>query len=267
MNTDALNLNVGINARPLRSTLHRLAAGIAVLTLASPLLAWADCVDMRKPTAAETDFYNRAWAALVAALPPVPVGATRGSHQDSFERVPTMGQKCADEKIGDFEILAQRSYVIIARNTYYNQNATVRVTMNVRKFPVPDKDPSAAYGAASPGRSAGLKVYNVVWSIDGGSSSPLGKVVAGALDRARLEAMVGKPLPSVAESQAFAAQAVPATVAAATVAAPAAAAGPAPATQSAAQPVAAQPAGQPPASDPTRDAVDTVNRLRGLFGR
>jgi hypothetical protein len=54
MNTDARKRDVAINAKPLRSTLQRVAAGIAVLTLASPLLAWADCVDTRKPTAAET---------------------------------------------------------------------------------------------------------------------------------------------------------------------------------------------------------------------
>ena len=73
------------------------------------------------------------------------------------------------------------------------------------------------------------------------------------MDRARLQAMVGKPLPSVAESQAIAAQAVPATVGGAPAAAP--------------NPTAPATPGQAPASEPAKDAVDTVNKLRGLFGR
>ncbi len=65
-----------LNAKPLCSAHHRLAAGIAVLALGWPVLASADCVDMRKPTAGEMEFHSRAIATLVAALPPVPVGGT-----------------------------------------------------------------------------------------------------------------------------------------------------------------------------------------------
>jgi len=255
MNTDARNLNAGINARPRRSALQRLAAGIAVLTLASPLLAWADCVDTRKPTAAEIEFFNRGTAALVAALPPVPVGA-RLENKDSLR---TLGSNQCVGQTGDFTLEATRYY------EHNNRSTRVYMFMNVAAWPISRDYPSAAYGTPNPGRSAGLKVNNVMWMVDG-SDSPLRKALADAIDRERLQAFVGKPLPTVAESQALAARAVPATVVAATVAAPAAAAGPAPATQTA-QPVAAQPAGQPPASDTTRDAVDTVNRLRGLFGR
>jgi hypothetical protein len=49
-----------------------LGAGIAVLAPTGPALA--DCVDTRKPTAAEMELHSRAVAALVAALSPVPVG-------------------------------------------------------------------------------------------------------------------------------------------------------------------------------------------------
>ena len=42
-----------VNARRLRCAPQRLAAGIAVLAMAWPVLALADCVDTRKPTAGE----------------------------------------------------------------------------------------------------------------------------------------------------------------------------------------------------------------------
>jgi hypothetical protein len=255
MNTHAHNHNARINARPLRSTLHGLAAGIAALVLGWPLPALADCVDTRKPTAGEMEFHSRAIAALVAALPPLPVGA-KLHNKDSF---PSLGQQCQGQT-GDFTLEATRNY------EHNSRLAIVSIQINVRQLPVSGTDPSEAYGAASPARSAGLKVNNVVWRISG-SDSPLRKTLAEAIDRTRLQALVGKPLPTVAESQALAAQATPATVAGASMTAPATAAAPA-ANAPAAQPVAAPAsAGQPAAPEPMRDAVDTVNRLRGLFGR
>jgi hypothetical protein len=148
----------------------------------------------------------------------------------------------------------------------------VSVAINATRLPATDDILSAAYGSASPNRSAGLKVNNVVWRISG-SDSPLRQALADAMDRPRLQGMVGKPLPSVAESQALAAQAVPATVAGTPPSASAAPAANSPATQSATQPAAsANPSapatpGQGPAPEPVKDAVDTVNKLRGLFGR
>jgi hypothetical protein len=206
-------------------------------------------VDTRKPTAAETDFFNRAIAAVVAALPPAPVGATL-QNKDSL---PTLGQQCQGQT-GDFSVQASRFY----EHNY--RKAIVSVQMNVPQMPAGSGGLSEAYGTASPRRSAGLQVNNVVGKVDG-SDSPLRKTLADAIDRTRLQALVGKPLPSVAESQALAAQATPATVAGATIAAPAA---------PASAPSVAQggtPAGQPPAAEPMRDAVDTMNKLRGLFGR
>jgi hypothetical protein len=241
-------------------TLRRrgLAACLAVLALGWAVPALADCVDTRKPTAAETDFHSRAIAALVASLPPVPVG---GRLQNP-DRVPTLGQQCVGST-GDFTLEAVRFYELNDRK------AIVSVSMNVRQLPAGDPVLVAAYGAPSPKLSAGLKVNNVVSRVSG-SDSPLRKALADGIDRARLQAMVGQPLPSVAESQALAAKAVPATVAT-TAPAPAAPASSAPATPAANQPVAASspPAGsgQAGGSDTVKDAVDTVNKLRGLFGR
>jgi hypothetical protein len=239
--------------------LQRLRVGLAVLALVWPVLAGADCVDIRKPTAAEADFHSRAIAALVAALPPVPVG---GKLQRN-DNLPTLGSNQCVGTTGDFSVQASRYYELNSRL------AIVEVGMNVRQLPTGDPALVAAYGSASPKLSAGLRVINVMSRVSG-SDSPLRKALADGIDRARLEAMVGKPLPSVAESQALAAQAVPATVAGPATAA--VAPSPSPATQSATEaaatkPSAPAPAGQAGASDPARDAVDTVNKLRGLFGR
>jgi hypothetical protein len=246
--------NTGIGSRSRRSALYRLAAGIAVLALGWPLPALADCVDTRKPTAAEMDFHSRAMAALVAALPPVPVG---GALQNK-DSVTALGQQCQGAT-GDFSLEASRFY----EHNY--RKSIVSVAINATRLPAGDAGLSAAYGSVSPTRSAGLKVNNVVWRVSG-SDSPLRHVLVNAIDRTRLEAMVGKPLPSVAESQALAAQAVPATVAGA---ATPAASSPSPQTaaQPAANPSAPAASGQSSASEPVKDTVDTVNRLRGLFGR
>lgn len=260
MNTSS-ELTAGLNAKPLRCASRRLAAGIAVLALCWPVLASADCVDTRKPTAAEMDFHSRAIATLVAALPPVPVG---GQLQNK-DSVPTLGQQCKGTT-GDFSLEATRFYELNYRKSI------VTVAINVTQLPTTTTDQFAAYGSASPNRSAALKVNNVVWRISG-SDSPLRQALVDAIDRTRLQTLVGKPLPSVAESQALAAQAVPATVAGTAAAAPATPASNVPAVQTATQPVApANPSapavpGQAAASEPVKDAVDAVNKLRGLFGR
>jgi len=248
------------HAGAFRSIPRYLAAGLGVLALSGSLPALADCVDTRKPTAGETEFHERALAALVAALPPTPVGATL----QRKDNLPTLGQQCPGTT-GDFTLEANRYYELNSRKSI------VTMAMNVTRLPVTAHGPFAAYGAASPRRSAGLKVTNVVWKVEG-SDSPLRAMLAGAIDRARLEAMVGAPLPTVAESRARAAQAVPASVAQSSGAAPAAPASGAPASQSTGQAPAANPsapasAGQAGTSDQVKDTVDTVNKLRGLFGR
>ncbi len=241
---------------PDRNPRHHLTTGIALLTLCWSATTLADCVDTRQATAGERDFHSRAMAAIVAALPPVPVGG-KLQNKDSL---PTLGQQCAGTT-GDFTLEASRYYELNYRKSI------VTIAINVPRLPAAETALSAAYGAASPKRSAGLKVNNVTWSVSG-SDSPLRQALVDAIDRTRLQSMVGKPLPTVAESQALAAQATPATVGESTATAPAANSSGSAATSSAAQPAAnpSTPASSG-AADPVKDAVDTVNKLRGLFGR
>jgi hypothetical protein len=201
-------VRIGLGAVPRCRALRGSAAGIAALVLGWPLPASADCVDTRKPSAAEMEFHGRAMAALVAALPPVPVGG-KLQNQDS---VTTLGQQCKGST-GDFKLEVVRFYELNYRKSI------VSVEMNAAGLPAVDNVLSAAYGTASPKRSAALKVNNVVWRVSG-SDSPLRQALVDAIDRARLQALVGKPLPSVAESQALAAQTVPATVGATPAAKP-----------------------------------------------
>lgn len=226
-----------------------------LLALAWPVLATADCVDTRRASAAETEFHSRAMEALLAALPPVPIG---GKLQNP-DSVTSLGQQCKGVT-GDFNLEASRFY------EWNFRKSIVTVSINVRQLPVSAAGSFAAYGLASPGRSAALKVNNVVWTVTG-SDSPLRKTLTDAIDRNRLEALVGKPLPSVGESRALAAQAVPATVAG-VAAVPTAQTANQSATPSAPS-VLPEPSPpiQPAVAEPLKDAVDAVNRLRGLFGR
>ena len=252
MNTSC-KLAPGVDAQRLRRATDRLVLGIgALLALAWPVTGLADCVDTRKPTAAEADFHSRAMAALVAALPPVPVG---GKLQNA-DSVTALGQQCQGAT-GDFNLQATRFYELNDRKSI------VSVAMNATKLPAPTAL-SAAYGSASPRRSAGLRVNNVVWTVSG-SDSPLRQALVDSIDRARLQAMVAQPLPSVADSRALAAQAVPATVAAGAAPAAAASTPGSPATPPGTE--AAAPSAPTPAAEPIKDAVDTVNKLRNLFGR
>lgn len=226
---------------------------ITLLALVWPASVLADCVDTRPPTAAEKDFHSRAMAAIVAALPPVPVGG-KLQNKDSM---PTLGQQCVGTT-GDFTLEASRFYELNYRK------AIVTIAINATRLPAASTAFKEAYGPLSPKRSAGLKVINATWSV-GGSDSPLRQTLLDSIDRARLQSWVGKPLPTVAESQALAAQAVPATVSGPTAATTTSDAPATPGTAPAANPSA--PAAQPAATDTVKDAVDTVNKLRGLFGR
>ena len=250
-----------VNIGPLHSPRRRRLALVAALALSWPLLAAADCVDTRKAAASEIEFHGRAMAALVAALPPTP----KESKLQNKDNVTSLGQLCAG-KTGDFSLEATRFY----EHNY--RKSIVSVAMNVRRLPAAVDALSAAYGTASPNASAGLKVNNVVWSVSG-SDSPLRQALADAIDRAHLQALVGKPLPSEAESAAYAAKAVPANVANVS-----ARASPAPqqATSQSASPTqsaaaqpsnASAPAAPEPAGEPLKKAAEAVNLLRGMFGR
>jgi hypothetical protein len=254
MKTSAeLTLSLSLSPATLpRTAPCRWIAAIAVLSLGWPALVLADCVDTRKATAAEVEFHGRAMAALVAALPPVPVGG-KLQNQDS---VTTLGQQCKGVT-GDFNLEATRFYELNFRKSI------VSVAINARQLRADAAGLSESYGSASPNRSAALKVNNVVWTVSG-SDSPLRQALVDAMDRTRLQGLVGKPLPSVAESQALASQAVPATVAGSAVGAPASNVS---TVQTAPQPAAAPLAAPTAAPEPLKEAVDAVNKLRGLFGR
>lgn len=155
------------------------------------------------------------------------------------------------------------------------QRVEIVIAMNLQRLPTAnDRSVVGSHGAASPGKSVGLKVNNVVWSV-GGTDGSLRQALAGAIDRARLQALVGAPLPTVAQSEAFAAKAAPVSVAELPGAAPGTAAAPAAQAEvaAAAAPAAPQSPSALPASpvnsptDTARKAVDAVNQLRGLFGR
>lgn len=160
-----------------------------------------------------------------------------------------------------------------------SQKVDIVLGMNLQRLPRASTDNSnGSYGAASPGKSVGLKVHNVGITV-GGTDGPLRQALAGAIDRARLQALVGKPLPSPAESEAFAARAVPVTVAdlpvGAMAAAPTATASPGPTAAAtsptppgpARQTATTPPAAPEPAAEPIKKAVDAVNMFRGLLGR
>lgn len=165
------------------------------------------------------------------------------------------------------------------------QKVEIVLGMNLQRLPAARADhTTGAYGAASPGKSAGLKVHNLGFAVNG-TEGPLRQALAAAIDRPHLQALVGKPLPSEAQSEAFAATVTPVVVpdlpaAAPTTAAPAiepagakAATPASPQTSAAERPgTAAAPATAPkpadtPAAEPVKKAADAVNKLRGLFGR
>ena len=84
------------------------------------------------------------------------------------------------------------------------QEAAVQLHINLAKLPSASGSvPNGIYGAPSPTLSASFKVQNVTWSV-GGSDTPLRQALADALDKTRLQGLVGKSPPGVEESEAFA---------------------------------------------------------------
>ena len=167
------------------------------------------------------------------------------------------------------------------------QRVDIVLSMNLQRLPRPGTQDSSgvhdAFGAASPGKSAGLKVHNVSFSVLGPDGT-LRQALAGAMDRTGLQALMGKPLPSEAESEAVAAKATPTlvpdlpasalagsttttTTTTTTTATATAATAPAAPTTSAAPATPATPPAQPPAAEPVKKAAEAVNLLRGLLGR
>jgi hypothetical protein len=148
------------------------------------------------------------------------------------------------------------------------QQAVVGVAINVAQLPAANAtNPVGAYGTASPGRSAGLKVHNVVWSVSG-PDGVLRQALTASIDKARLQSLVGKPLPAESESEAFAMKSVaavsPVSAPSANPAAPAPVQGEAATAESPATPPTAD---QSAATESVTQAVGAVNKLRGLLGR
>ncbi len=237
----------------------------------------ADCVDTVPLSAQERDFMLRANAALKTFLPAAP--SAEGLRSADSETKPDHFNACKGEKkIGDFTVGVSRKYIWPdPRKHFADTSVTVSFTMNVKSFAAPTGNYSGAYGSPSPGRSAGLAVNNVEWKVDAASygvpeqRERLRASLAAVIERDRLAALVGRPLPSVAASNAMKkAEPTPLITPppASAAAAPAsAAAAPAPA---AVAPASATTGSAPPAPTPTdvmKDAADTVQKLRGLFGR
>ena len=159
-----------------------------------------------------------------------------------------------------------------------SQKVDIVLSMNLQRLPRPSSDDSGgvydAFGAASPGKSVGLTVHNISVSVRGPDGT-LRQTLAAAIDRARLQALLGQPLPSPAESAAVAAKTAPMRVPdlpASALVGTTASVTSAPTTTSAAAVTAAPaapatPPPQPPAAEPAKKAVEAVNLLRGLLGR
>ncbi len=247
--------------------------------------AWADCVDTVGLTPPERDFYLRANAALKALLPPQPV-ADGIWHADTLNESGQMEVCKGDKKPGNFSPVVSRKYVWPdPKKNMADAVVTLSLTINAPTFESKDGRYSGIFGAPSAARSAGLKVQNVTWALSGSSYGIASQIetlrasLAARLERERLESLVGRPLPTVAESDSAAKKAAPtvllASAPAEPVAAPAAAQGPG---NAAAQPAAtaATPSTNAPAPaaaaapapvNTVNDVAGTVQKLRGLFGK
>jgi hypothetical protein len=258
---------------------RRFALAIVCLYAAG---AHADCVDTVSLSPAERDFHVRANAALNSFLRPAPAGENIRS-QDSMTD-PQGIQVCkGDKKPGDFTVRVQRQYVWPDPKKHFADTAiTLELVINTQSFGKSLGNYSGTYGSPNPGRSAGLQVHNVEWRVsDAGygvqaQRDSLRASIAAALERERLQGLVGRPLPSVAESVAMAKKAPPTQLVTPPSPAPAvttSTAGPASAAPAApaASPPPASPSGAAPSApapaDSVKDAADAVQKLRGLFGR
>ncbi len=239
----------------------------------------ADCVDTVPLSPQERDFVIRASAALQSFLRPAPSSEPIRTSDSVTD--PAGIQACKGEKKdGNFDVSVSRKYIWPDPKKHSADTAiTMHIAINVRSFDTRAGEHSGAYGSPSPGLSAGLTLNNVEWKVDAASygvpaqRESLRASLAAVIDRDRLAALVGKPLPSVATSTAMAKKAGPTPLitpepsASAAAPAPTHAAIPLP---SGASPSPASPPSAPAAPTPTdmlKDAADTAQKLRGLFGR
>ena len=85
----------------------------------------------------------------------------------------------------------------------FPQQFRVVLAINAKQLPASAEN-VAAFGAASPKGNAGLKVTNAMVMVDGPSGRPR-QMLVDAIDKSALQALVGKPLPPVSQSEAQAA--------------------------------------------------------------
>lgn len=161
----------------------------------------------------------------------------------------------------------------------FPQEIAVGLAMNLDRLP-PAGPRTLAFGAASAGRSAGLRVHNVVIEVAG----PEGEAVQAffdAVDKTYLKSLLGQAPPEVVQSKDRADRTTMAAAAAAPAVPPPA---PAPPSTPDSRTAAAAAAIPPPAPEPTRagrdepaktpapaptakGAAQTVKKLRGMLGR
>ena len=268
---------------------------LASMLLVAPRV-YAECTGLEYMTAAEKDFYVRADAALKSFLPPKPQAEDIRVFGKDETRDPKSINWCAGKKVaGGFNVWVHREY-IWPDIKKFGADAVVLLTLTINAKSFGDGKANGnvdgrfagAYGTPSPRLSEGLTVRNVVWEVAAGGveaqKNALRDAVAAVLDNKRLEALVGHPLPSVAESEANAkkvpapAVMAPKPAAAAPAVAPASAPPPSapastPTTMATQPPLASEPAPTgtiaPPAAttDQGEGVADTVTRLRGILRR
>ncbi len=235
--------------------------------LTSSIFAHADCVDTVPLNAQEKAFYSRANAALISLLRPAPASEKIRTVDASTN--PSDIETCkGDKKSGDFVVHVSRKYIWPdPKGNSADTAITLQLAINVTKFDTSDANYIGAYGNPSPEKSAGMKVNNVEWRVlDSGygvqsQRDSLRASLANSLDRKRLEALPGKPLPTAAESEAYAKKAAPTELVAvapsvtSTVTSTTTGAGQLKSLDSAIS------------VDSVKSAADSVQKLKGLFGR
>lgn len=263
------------------SCLFALLAAVALA--AAPGVSAADCVDTVGLTPLERDFHSRASAALQALLP----GPVQAEGIKTIEVTPpdpgSLNWCPEDKKPGGFSIQVRRQFLWPDPNgRQADVFMTVVASINLETLQLKSGTPGEAFGAPSPKLSEGLTVRNVLWMIDDSGLGvdalrlSLRASLTAAIDRSRFEALVGRPLPSVAASQALTNNVRPTALVAAPVVTPATAPAVTPPAAPAAAPAdhaAAPPAtdsGNAPgtsAGDKARGALDGARKLRGILRR
>lgn len=262
-----------------------------LLPLCGVSAVWADCVDTVRLSAKEQEFFRKANAALVTFLRPPPEGQNI-RFSDSVGD-PAGAETCKrDYRLGNFTPSVSRKFIWPdPQNRRADAVVTLTLTVNVDKFSSvsPQGRPpghTGHVGEPSPQRSAALAVQNVEWVLteagfgDAAQTDQLRRSVQDALDTERLGRLVGAALPPVRQSEALLQKPAAAFTLAAPATPPVAAAVTAPKTEAAvatsAEPVPAANAPSTdkpavpaavPGVDAARNALGTLQNLKGLFGR